>query len=803
MIDNTQHRRRGAWTSLAVIAAVVAPATIAQAQSLPAPPVSAAPVVNYEYDAQGNPTRTVLAPGSLDLQSRASYDSLDRVKDKTDARAGVTRFSHDGLDRTLQVTDPRGLVTQSPRTGLGDVRQLVSPDTGTASHTYDAAGNLKSRTDSRGVVTYFSYDAQNRMTRAMHTQGPSSMSVGWEWDKVGVPFGIGRIGQANHTNGNLRYAYDAQGKIVSATQVVNAVTGGNPAPVTLAASYGYTNGNLTGITYPSGRKLVVTYTGGVASSLGLAKDGSSAASLFAMGIKWQPFGEVRSWTWLFGPSTQAHERVFDTHGRIVRYRMGAVVRDLTYDAADRIGAYTHYNASTAAALPALDQRFAYDGVGRVTEVSTASANWTIGYDANGNRTSVTLNGVPSHYTTAATSNRIQGITNPARSFAYDNAGNTTADGNFSATYDLAGRMSRLTRAGITTTYTYDANGRRVRKFSSTGAASTVLFFYDEDGKLLGEYDGAGKAIQEYVWLGSTPVAVFTPDPAAATNPPLLYYIHTDHLDTPRVVVDRNNAIRWRWMAEPFGTTAAETNPSGLGHFTFGLRFPGQYFDQESGLHYNFFRDYDSSIGRYTTSDPIGLDGGINTYAYVSGDPLTGTDPLGLNRRGTSNLQITYSSQVSASQVSVLTNQIRQYDPSFNYQTIRPSSGPGSTYSRIDVNALTSILRAMQRNQTCSRDGVQVGQFIADQRGNVMIEPVGGSTGPYPPHRTNSPDTHTYYPNGSNYMRNNPQGHGSNTTPHGHGHLPGSGPGRSGQGSSLDIFGNVVPANSPAAHWTTY
>ena len=137
-----------------------------------------------------------------------------------------------------------------------------------------------------------------------------------------------------------------------------------------------------------------------------------------------------------------------------------------------------------------------------------------------------------------------------------------------------------------------------------------------------------KAIREYVWLGDTPIAVFTPDPANSANPPLVYYIHTDHLDTPRVIVDRNNAIRWRWMAEPFGTSAAETNPSGLGQFSFNLRFPGQYFDQESGLFYNMARYYDPSTPRYTQPDPIGLAAGINPYAYVNGQPTRFTDPLG-------------------------------------------------------------------------------------------------------------------------------------------------------------------------------
>jgi RHS repeat-associated protein len=110
----------------------------------------------------------------------------------------------------------------------------------------------------------------------------------------------------------------------------------------------------------------------------------------------------------------------------------------------------------------------------------------------------------------------------------------------------------------------------------------------------------------------------------------VYFIHTDHLDTPRVVVDKNNALRWRWMAEPFGTTVPENNPASLGIFTQNLRFPGQYADQESGLNYNYFRSYDGSIGRYVQSDPIGLAGGSwSTYDYVNGAPTMYADPSGL------------------------------------------------------------------------------------------------------------------------------------------------------------------------------
>ncbi len=103
-----------------------------------------------------------------------------------------------------------------------------------------------------------------------------------------------------------------------------------------------------------------------------------------------------------------------------------------------------------------------------------------------------------------------------------------------------------------------------------------------------------------------------------------YYYHNDHLGTPQLLTDQDQNVVWAGHYSPFGevTIATETVEN-------NLRFAGQYFDNESGLHYNYFRFYDPSLGRYITSDPIGLEGGLNTYAYVLGNPLSFTDPLGL------------------------------------------------------------------------------------------------------------------------------------------------------------------------------
>lgn len=95
----------------------------------------------------------------------------------------------------------------------------------------------------------------------------------------------------------------------------------------------------------------------------------------------------------------------------------------------------------------------------------------------------------------------------------------------------------------------------------------------------------------------------------------LFYVHVDHLDTPRPISrPSDNVIVWRWDSDPYGTTAANEDPdSDSSQFSFNLRFPGQYFDAKTGLHCNYFRDYDPATGRYAQSDPIGLLGGLNTF----------------------------------------------------------------------------------------------------------------------------------------------------------------------------------------------
>lgn len=143
--------------------------------------------------------------------------------------------------------------------------------------------------------------------------------------------------------------------------------------------------------------------------------------------------------------------------------------------------------------------------------------------------------------------------------------------------------------------------------------------------------------QETVWLGGILVAILR-KPVAA-NPIQISYIHTDHLTTPRLIVNQSNTPVWRWdNVHTFGANLPDEDPDGNSQiFEYNPRFPGQYFDRETALHYNYFRYYEPETGRYLTPDPIGLAGGLNVYGYVENDPISWIDPDGLVRnRGNSN-----------------------------------------------------------------------------------------------------------------------------------------------------------------------
>ena len=144
--------------------------------------------------------------------------------------------------------------------------------------------------------------------------------------------------------------------------------------------------------------------------------------------------------------------------------------------------------------------------------------------------------------------------------------------------------------------------------------------------------GILKIQRYYIWLDNLPIAQITDsykNDGSLKNTEI-FYLHTDHLNAPRVATDENKTLVWNWASDAFGVGKVDRDPDGDGiKHNVHLRFPGQYHDGETGLYYNYFRDYDRTTGRYVQSDPIGLNGGINTYAYVGGNPMLWIDSMGL------------------------------------------------------------------------------------------------------------------------------------------------------------------------------
>jgi RHS repeat-associated protein len=541
---------------------------------------TSAVTTTYGYDANGNPV-TINAP--LSRNTSNTFDELNRLTQVTDPASGITKFQYDAGYQY---------------NGFGQVAQLTSPDTGVTATTYDSGGNVATSTDARGAISTYAYDTLNRVTSAaFKLGGTTDQTITYTYD-AGTN-GKGRLTGASDANHSMTWGYDALGRVNSKKQTQGAVN--------QTVGYTYTNADLTTLTTPSGQTVTYTYSNGVVASIAI--NGTTLLS----SVAYEPFGPVRGWTW--GNST-SEVRLYNTDGNPSQYS-AIESTTLAYDNAFRISGTT--NASNSA----LSWTYGYDLLDRLTSAAATGTTrgWT--FDANGNRLTQTGT-VAGTYTPSSSSNRLSSITGtPARTYSYDSAGNTLTYSTTTFTYYNRGRMRTAKVGSSTTTYYFNVLGERIKK--TGGSAGTVLMVYDEAGHLLGEYSSTGALVQETVWLGDTPVATIRPNGSSVS----VYYVHADHRNAPQMVTrPSDNKLTWRWDTDPYGTTAPNQNPQSLGTFVYNLRYPGQYYDSETGLFYNYFRDYDPQTGRYVESDPIGLLGGINTYGYSTQNPISNVDLTG-------------------------------------------------------------------------------------------------------------------------------------------------------------------------------
>jgi RHS repeat-associated protein len=374
-----------------------------------------------------------------------------------------------------------------------------------------------------------------------------------------------------------------------------------------------------------------------------------------------------------------------------------VTYNVSYDPTGRITTFTQSGTATTS-TPLSSISFTYDANGnRQSSVQSTTTIVVTGTKANPILTPSTTTTTKT-YQIAPAGNKLLGFSqtmtqtggatsNASVAYSYDANGSLLTDGLRHYAYDSEGRLaaaslgwsSTATTDDSITKYAHNALSQRIFKtaplfavtnpsptatqavldafntffeslWSPTTAATQkagMSYVYDEDGTLMADTLTGGASTTwgqsaRYIYL---PTAS-GPMPIAAIYGTKHYAIQSDHLNTPRRLLQSDGQVAWQWSYSAFGdeqptmasnrfaNTALNQSfgTTTVAAVTFNLRYPGQYFDQESGLHYNYHRSYSATIGRYTQSDPIGLDGGWNRFGYVDQNPLSGFDPNGLTRR---------------------------------------------------------------------------------------------------------------------------------------------------------------------------
>jgi RHS repeat-associated protein len=269
--------------------------------------------------------------------------------------------------------------------------------------------------------------------------------------------------------------------------------------------------------------------------------------------------------------------------------------------------------------PWYNQDFSYDALNHLTAANGLYGTIDYTYDKVGNRLTRKLKSQTESYTYHPGTNQLARVKGPGDpiDYSYDANGNVTAIGNKILIYNQNNRLIRVEEQGsILGEYVYNGLGQRVIKKVN---AESTLFHYDFNGNLIAESQADGIFTSEYLYIDQARLAMV--DVAGNT----MYYYLNNYLGTPVMMTDDQGFIVWEADYKPFGEAYINPNSEVINNF----RFAGQYYDAETELHYNYHRYYYPKTGRYLTTDPIGLAGGINLYAYANLNPMNLIDPFGL------------------------------------------------------------------------------------------------------------------------------------------------------------------------------
>ncbi len=563
--------------------------------------------VSYGYDASGRLTAVTLGSGTTARTATATYDAQGNLASFTDTVGRTQSFAYDAAGRVTRQILPDGRVIQYAYDANGNLISLTPPGRPAHAFSYTPVDLEAQYTPPPAGLaapqTQYAYDLDNQLTRITRADGQLitlGYDTGGRLSTSATPTGAtsyvyhpvtGNIAQITSPGATLAYTYDG------ALPVSETWSGGVTGAVTRSYNAGFKLSTLS----VNGTSVSYAYDAdGLLTQVGLLAVTRSAANGFLTG------------TTLGGTVTTQNYNTFGELIQLNAAHAGAPLVDIRYTR-DNAGRVSQQSETIAGQTVTSD--YSYDSAGRLTSVVKNGVSAAYSYDANGNR-------VSQGNVTATYDDQDRLLSSGSFTYSYTADGELkTKSGNNQTTtysYDVLGNLTSVTLPnGTTVQYIIDGKNRRIGK--KVNGAQVQGFLYENDLRPVAELDGSNNVVSRFVY--GTHVNV--PDYLIKSGN--TYRILTDHLGSPRLVVDTaTGQIVQRIDYDAFGTILQDTNP---GFQPFG--FAGGLNDRDTKLIRFGARDYDPETGRWTAKDPIGFAGGdTNLYGYVRSSPASFIDPNG-------------------------------------------------------------------------------------------------------------------------------------------------------------------------------
>jgi RHS repeat-associated protein len=586
----------------------------------------------FRYDERERITQKSDIDGTEGRVNSLTYDGVGRRKTFTDANGKTRYFSYNAHGQVAEIKDPMGNTLHLVHDARGNVIEVTDPNGNKTRLTYDRRNLLTRTTDPLGHSTHYGYDERGWLTDITQANG---QSIAYYYDDAG------RIIRHREfaANGNLvktvDYNYDEADNLTGWNDgSVSAVRRYDNADRLTSETVNYGGFSLThGYTYYSNNQ-IKTYTG--PDGVEVSYDYDGLGQLEQVTLPGEGSLAVTDWQWaspkkVLLPGGTVQHMDYDGYQSLTRLKVVNPGQVTVFELQNQFGKLAELQRAVHDGNP-LD--YAYDDSARLTVVDAGEAvdrRETYELDPAGNRIEHSRTGEAIWRYDAAN----QLVERGSLSYRYDAAGNQIEkiDARLAEPqrttryeYDAFNRLVQVTdgAGAVLAAYTYDPFDRRLSKTLGDGA---VTHYLPSAWGLLAEADHTGAVQVSYGWNpqlenGTAPLYARVPDGAGGFR---YVYYHNDQLGTPQRLTDKAGNLVWAADYDGFGRATVRPTANAVVN---NLRYPGQYFDAETGLHYNDRRYYDPDTGRYLTRDPIGFEGGINLYTYAAANPANFTDPTG-------------------------------------------------------------------------------------------------------------------------------------------------------------------------------